>query len=111
MRLSRWLSVLILPVLAACTAVGAEPASVAVAAPALHAGDQPYRRGVNVLGYDPYWKDVGKRRFQWRHFREIRSAGFDFVRVNLQAFQFMDAQNRSRPGSPEGRVGRDYRRA
>ena len=47
----------------------------------------PFHRGVNVLGYDPYWTDESKRRFEWRHFREIHDAGFDFVRLNLQAFQ------------------------
>jgi endoglucanase len=70
----------------------------ATAAPAhLSAGDQPFRRGVNVLGYDPYWTDASKRRFQWRHLTEIRKAGFDFIRLNLQAFSHMDAQNRLDP--------------
>jgi endoglucanase len=57
----------------------------------------PFHRGVDVLGYDPYWSDVTKRRFQWRHFAEIRRGGFDFVRLNLQAFRFMDSQNRLDP--------------
>ena len=57
----------------------------------------PFHRGVNVLGYDPYWTDESKRRFEWRHFREIHDAGFDFVRLNLQAFRHMDAQNRLEP--------------
>jgi endoglucanase len=126
MRVLRWLSVLVLPALASCAAVpaamtAAEVANVVapvaaaivpaapapVAAPsapvtappsvALQATDQPFRRGVNVLGYDPYWTDAGKRRFEWRHFDEIHRAGFDFVRVNLQAFKHMDAQNRLEP--------------
>jgi endoglucanase len=59
--------------------------------------ESPFHRGVNVLGYDPYWKDVTKRRFQWRHFTEIRRGGFDFVRLNLQAFKFMDSNNRLDP--------------
>src|SRR3954462_13107535 len=63
----------------------------------LKQGDQPFRRGVNVLGYDPYWNKDGQRRFEWRHFAEIKKAGFDFVRVNLQAFKHMDAQNRLEP--------------
>jgi len=57
----------------------------------------PFHRGVNVLGYDPYWTDESKRRFEWRHFTEIRRAGFDFVRLNLQAFRHMDAQDRLEP--------------
>lgn len=59
--------------------------------------ESPFHRGVNVLGYDPYWKDPSKARFQWRHFAEIRRAGFDFVRLNLMAFRFMDSQNRLDP--------------
>jgi endoglucanase len=70
-------------------ALAAAPSTVA-----LSPGDEPFKRGVNVLGYDPYWTAGGQRRFEWRHFKEIRKAGFDFVRVNLQAFKHMDAQNR-----------------
>jgi endoglucanase len=66
-------------------------------APVLTQTNQPFHRGVNVLGYDPYWNDGGKRRFEWRHFTEIHKAGFDFVRVNLQAFKHMDAKNRLEP--------------
>jgi endoglucanase len=66
------------------------PCAPAAAAPALH-------RGVNVLGYDPIWNDPAKGHFQARHFVEIRRGGFDFVRVNLQAFRHMDAQNRLAP--------------
>lgn len=65
--------------------------------PSLKSGDRPFVRGINVLGYDAYWSNVSKRRFEWRHFTEIRKAGFDFVRLNLQAFKFMDAQNRLDP--------------
>jgi endoglucanase len=72
-------------------------AAVQPAAPVLTQADQPFRRGVNVLGYDPYWTDSGKRRFEWQHFAEIHRAGFDFVRVNLQAFSHMDARNRLDP--------------
>jgi endoglucanase len=70
--------------------------STAGTAPALGT-ESPFHRGVNVLGYDPYWQDSSKAHFQWRHYAEIRRAGFDFVRLNLQAFQFMDAQNRLDP--------------
>jgi endoglucanase len=79
---------------AALLSLVAMPAVAAQPAVALHASDQPFKRGVNVLGYDPYWTDASKRRFQWRHFREIRKAGFDFVRVPLYAFRHMDSQNR-----------------
>ncbi len=55
------------------------------------------RRGVNIIGYDPLWKDFAKARFHERHFRLIHEAGFQTVRVNLQAFDHMDAQNRLDP--------------
>ena len=94
MRLSRLLIACLLPLLAACATPATAPLPSVQPGAVLHAGDQPFRRGVNVLGYDPYWTDASKRRFQWRHFHEIRAAGFDFVRLNLQAFKHMDAQNR-----------------
>src|SRR5947209_2518284 len=75
----------------------AAPVSDARPATSLQASDQPFKRGVNVLGYDAYWTDASKRRFQWRHFAEIRKAGFYHVRVNLQAFSHMDGQNRLDP--------------
>lgn len=82
-------------------ALASAAASITSSAPAtaqsLQVSDQPFRRGVNVLGYDPYWTDASKRRFQWRHFAEIRKAGFDHVRLNLQAFKHMDAQDRLDP--------------
>ncbi|HEY7005731.1 MAG TPA: cellulase family glycosylhydrolase [Sphingomicrobium sp.] len=95
MRLARLL-VSILFALAAC-AVPSAGFAQAAGGPALRQSDQPFRHGVNVLGYDPYWNVGGKRRFEWRHFAEIHKAGFDFVRVNLQAFKHMDAKNRLEP--------------
>ena len=60
---------------AAATAAADDPAHVA--AGRLH-------RGVNVLGYDPVWKDPAHARFQPRHFTIIRRGGFDFIRLVLQ---------------------------
>lgn len=54
-------------------------------------------RGVNVLGYDPVWRDPQAGRFQPRHFRTIHDGGFRTVRMNLQAFAHMDAQDRLDP--------------
>jgi endoglucanase len=54
-------------------------------------------RGVNVLGYDPVWTDPAKGRFQPRHFKVIRDAGFDTVRVVLQSFPHMDSANQLDP--------------
>ena len=44
-------------------------------------------RGVNVLGYDPAWKDWRKARFQEKYFRLIKEAGFNHVRINLHPFR------------------------
>ena len=74
MRGFRWLSLLVLWALAACAVT---PAPSPLTPASTEAGQ--FRRGVNVLGYDPYWKDPAKARFQMRHFTEIRRAGFDFL--------------------------------
>lgn len=44
-------------------------------------------RGVNILGYDPIWEHPGKARFEAKHFKLIREAGFQTVRINLHALQ------------------------
>ncbi|HTQ54524.1 MAG TPA: cellulase family glycosylhydrolase [Bryobacteraceae bacterium] len=54
-------------------------------------------RGVNIIGYDPLWEDFTKARFQERHFQRIHQAGFQTVRVNLQAFSHMDSANQLDP--------------
>jgi endoglucanase len=51
--------------------------------------NQRLGRGVNILGYDPIWKSRPEGRMQARHFRLIREAGFQHVRINLHPFQFM----------------------
>lgn len=56
-----------------------------------------YHRGMNVLGYDPIWKDPAQAHFETRHFAEIRRGGFDFIRVNLQIFSHLDRANRIDP--------------
>lgn len=55
------------------------------------------RRGVNIIGYDPIWENFGKRRFKQVYFKRLADAGFSTVRVNLQAFNHMDAMNRLDP--------------
>lgn len=74
-------------------------ALAALTAPAFaSAAEAPrFRRGVNILGYDPIWTDPSRARFQQRHFAEIRRGGFDHVRVNLFAFGHMDSANRIDP--------------
>jgi endoglucanase len=46
-------------------------------------------RGVNILGYDPVWDNFKKARFEERHFKLIREAGFQTVRINLHPLQRM----------------------
>jgi endoglucanase len=54
-------------------------------------------RGVNIIGYDPLWRDFSKARFQERHFQRIHEAGFQSVRIVLQAMAHMNAENRLAP--------------
>ncbi|HEX8484352.1 glycoside hydrolase family 5 protein, partial [Sphingomonas sp.] len=86
-------------VIATALALAAVTASAQPASPAGDAWTTAKRlhRGVNIIGYDPLWRDPAKARFQPRHFGVIRKGGFDFVRVVLQAFDHMDAQNRLDP--------------
>lgn len=48
-------------------------------------------RGVNIIGYDPLWRSRDEGRMQSKHFRLIKEAGFDHVRINLHPFKFMGA--------------------
>lgn len=50
-------------------------------------------RGVNIIGYDPIWRSRAEGRFQARHFRLLKKAGFNSVRINLFPFPYMDATN------------------
>jgi endoglucanase len=90
MRLSRFL------VLASLLACGPVVGSLAAQMDPF-AQIEKMRRGVNIVGYDPLWEDFAKARFHERHFRLIHEAGFQTLRVNLQAFGHMDAQNRLDP--------------
>jgi endoglucanase len=44
-------------------------------------------RGVNVIGYDPLWRDRARARFREEFFPMIRKAGFQHVRINLHPFR------------------------
>lgn len=78
----------------ACLALGLASAVFAQWAPMPQLA---LKRGVNVLGYDPLWSDPAKARFQTRHMQAIRDGGFDHVRMNLHAFEHMDAEGRLSP--------------
>jgi endoglucanase len=75
--------------------LGAQPA----AGTAVDPFDQikQMRRGVNIIGYDPIWRNFESARFKERHFQRIQAGGFQTVRINLQAFSHMDAANRLNP--------------
>lgn len=80
---------------AACLAFGlALSATTAALAQGASLPAQALKRGVNILGYDPIWKDPAQARFQMRHLQLIRDGGFDHVRLNLHAFEHMDGEGR-----------------
>ncbi len=54
-------------------------------------------RGVNVLGYDPVWKNPSQARFNIGHFQKIHDAGFQSVRIVLQSFDYIDANGKLDP--------------
>ena len=64
----------------------------AAADTSLSAADQvaQMKRGVNIVGYDPLWRDPAKGRFKPRHFKIIKDGGFDTVRINLYGFRQMN---------------------
>lgn len=53
--------------------------------------NQEMGRGVAVLAGDPGWDDPVKARFTPGHFKLIRDAGFNTVRMVLSSFDHMDA--------------------
>lgn len=58
---------------------------------------QQLGRGINVLGYDPIWKDPSKAHFQPGDDKMLHASGFQHIRVNLQAFTHMDAADKLDP--------------
>lgn len=95
----RWCSVQGRAALVVSLVCGAWPAARAAETPAA-AGDafaQNARlgRGVNIIGYDPIWKDRARGRFQAEHFALIAGAGFNHVRINLHPYRDarLDAQH------------------
>jgi len=51
-------------------------------------------RGVNIIGYDPYWQDGGKGNYTEDHFRKIHEAGFSTVRAVLFTRDHIDADGK-----------------
>ncbi len=56
-------------------------------------------RGVNIIGYDPIWKDFEQGRFKEKHFKLIKEGGFQHVRINLHAFGHMEGPDNKLPAS------------
>jgi endoglucanase len=82
--LPTWLAAMLLGFWGSITALAA---NTSAEAPDAFAQNRRLGRGVNVLGYDPIWKDHQKGRFQEKYFRLIKEAGFNHVRVNLHPFR------------------------
>ncbi|HWA01006.1 MAG TPA: glycoside hydrolase family 5 protein [Caulobacterales bacterium] len=82
--------------LAAC-ATSAGTGASAPASLSAEAQVQQMNRGVNVLGYDPLWQDPARARFHERHMQIIHEGGFQTVRIVLQSFRHMDADNTLNP--------------
>ena len=59
-------------------------------------------RGVNIIGYDPLWKDRSKGRFKPQYFKMLKDAGFSHVSVPLHPFRD------SRPLPPDYRISEAY---
>jgi len=78
----------------ALAVTGMSAAHAAKPAPSAWDQSRVLGRGVNIIGYDPLWKDFRRAHFKTAHFAKIRAAGFTNVRIVLQAFQHMDAHNR-----------------
>jgi endoglucanase len=84
-------------VLIAWMSLALAAAGPAMAAVTPHAQVKAMARGVNILGYDPIWRDPAQARFRLDHLARIKQGGFDTVRVNLYAFEHMDAEYRLDP--------------
>ncbi len=73
---------------AAGFAAHAEAAFTPLSAQAQVAG---MKRGVNIIGYDPYWQAGGHGNYTEAHFKAIHEAGFSTVRVVLFTFAHRSA--------------------
>ncbi len=49
-------------------------------------------RGVNIIGYDPLWKNFEQAHFKAKHFAALKAAGFQHVRLNLHPFRHMQRE-------------------
>ncbi len=75
--------IIIFFILIAC----AMPCLAQPAAPDAFEQNKRLGRGVNIIGYDPLWRSHDLARFKDEHFKLIREAGFNHVRINLHPFR------------------------
>ena len=45
-------------------------------------------RGMNIIGYDPIWNNFSNARMHEKHFKLIKEAGFNNVRIKISPFRF-----------------------
>jgi endoglucanase len=91
--MARFLPVLPAPVLAAVLMLASSIGHTQPATADAFEQNRKLGRGVNILGYDPIWRSRDHARFQAKHFRLLKEAGFNSVRINLQPFRRMNAAN------------------
>ncbi len=65
--------------------------------------NQRLGRGVNIIGYDPLWRDRSRARFRSEFFKMIRDAGFHHVRINLHPFR-----DNPKPSGDEAGLREEY---
>lgn len=92
-RMAVWLALSVIAPHVGAQAPASSSASAATAFKEISAAAQVARMGagVNILGYDPYWKDGGQGNYREEHFKAIRDAGFGTVRVVLFTFRHLRA--------------------
>ncbi|MGQ9513756.1 MAG: glycoside hydrolase family 5 protein [Thermoproteota archaeon] len=61
-----------------------------------HKQNRRLGRGMNILGYDPVWKNRSKARMHDEHFRIIKEAGFNTLRIALHPFRDAGIDDRHR---------------
>jgi len=81
---NRWFAGIVLStVIIIANACSAAQGGSAASAPDAFEQNKRLGRGVNIIGWDPLWQDRARGRFQDEHFKLIREAGFNHVRINL----------------------------
>lgn len=85
--------------LALCAGLMVSPAKAQTPFPPLTPEAQVAQmgRGVNIIGYDPFWQKGGKGNYTEAHFKAIHDAGFRNIRVVLFTFKHLDKDGQLDP--------------